>query len=861
MKKSKFLTRVMGTSMALLMALAGAGCSGGKSAAEQRGVEANSQNAKSNSDATSNIFKETQFDLSKLYDDDDMSVEISEIKKVDGKYCLLANKYDNHFTHEVRKIVVLKLDVETKEQEIVTIDINDAFNVYGNTVYPEGAESVVVEANETNTEHADTVTEGDDATVEDSENVAVADASMMDSEADPIYQMVKEQGSVTTVSYSAACLGDDGTVYSLRNTIEYTSDNLDPSGIKSVESTSLRKWDATGTFVEDIVIAENQSLKEASIYYNTVKAVESGVYIFGYSPEQGKYAGSKVDKDCKVNGPVVVDDDGFYGNCFLNPKGQISFLGYNNDYTKTQIKVLGDDLKIAQTIDLPSNYTLITSGIGFKDDENILYSAYGVLYSYHVGDEQAVPIADFVNSDLSMDIMNYVFMKDNGDFYGGYNDPLQQRFVFAEYNAVDPSEVVQKEVIRVAGFGGGIDNSFKQRIVDFNSKNETYRVVYEDYSKYSTQDDYMAGYTKLNNDILAGNAPDIFAVNEAMNIDAYISKGLIADVSELMDKDSEISQKEYLDNVFDAYKVDGKLYNVIPSFAVYTLMGKQSLVGDRSTWTLSDMKEVLGNMKEGTKAFGQMSKDTFLMYSILFNQADFINLTTGECSFDSQEFIDTLEFADSFSKDDEETLYDEEYWSDYESQFRSEKTLLYDMYIYDFGNVKRDINGYFGEPVSYIGFPTTHGNGGVIMSNESYAISSKSAHIDAAWSFLRELLLDDYQNNVKYSLPVLKSAFLEKTTDALNDKMKYFDEQGNVVEFEDSITINGEEVKIKGLSQEQLDQLLNYIYSINTSYKYDEQVFKIVEEESAAFFEGKKSAKEAADIIQNRVKLYLQENK
>ena len=96
MKKSRFLTRVMGTSMALMLALTGAGCSGGKSAAEQRGVESNSQNAKGNLAATSNVFKETQFDLSKLYDDD-MIVEISEIKKVDGKYCLLATKYDNSF--------------------------------------------------------------------------------------------------------------------------------------------------------------------------------------------------------------------------------------------------------------------------------------------------------------------------------------------------------------------------------------------------------------------------------------------------------------------------------------------------------------------------------------------------------------------------------------------------------------------------------------------------------------------------------------------------------------------------------------------------------------------------------------------
>ena len=68
-------------------------------------------------------------------------------------------------------------------------------------------------------------------------------------------------------------------------------------------------------------------------------------------------------------------------------------------------------------------------------------------------------------------------------------------------------------------------------------------------------------------------------------------------------------------------------------------------------------------------------------------------------------------------------------------------------------------------------------------------------------------------------------------------------------------------MELKGLTQEQLDQITNYIQTIDTSYKYDEKIFEIIEEETTPFFEGAKSAKEVADIIQNRVKLYMQENR
>ena len=44
-------------------------------------------------------------------------------------------------------------------------------------------------------------------------------------------------------------------------------------------------------------------------------------------------------------------------------------------------------------------------------------------------------------------------------------------------------------------------------------------------------------------------------------------------------------------------------------------------------------------------------------------------------------------------------------------------------------------------------------------------------------------------------------------------------------------------------------------------YTYDENLMRIIEEESAAFFSGQKKAKEVADIIQSRVQIYVNETR
>ena len=43
--------------------------------------------------------------------------------------------------------------------------------------------------------------------------------------------------------------------------------------------------------------------------------------------------------------------------------------------------------------------------------------------------------------------------------------------------------------------------------------------------------------------------------------------------------------------------------------------------------------------------------------------------------------------------------------------------------------------------------------------------------------------------------------------------------------------------------------------------RYDEDVMEIIREEASYYFEGQRSAAEAADLIQRRVSIYVSENR
>jgi len=661
-------------------------------------------------------------------------------------------------------------------------------------------------------------------------------------------------------NYYNCVITEAGNIFAVRS--YYKEDYSDPENPIYLNEYGICIWDLNGKLLKqqplDEIIGEDG-------YLNMISDIGGGELLMLISRDDGSSIRIKINEDGEFSDPAPVDSENDIWNSIssiVTAKDGSTYILYNDmddNWNSYIVPYNFENDTAGEAVRLPAvmEYNGFSSmNAGY--DTDLVFSMNGGIYGYNFGDDDVTQIMSCINSDLpAYDMYNFKPV-DEDHFIAFYNELNTYKSKGAYFTKVDPEDIPDKAVIVIAATY--MSGDIKSRIIEFNKKSSEYRIVAKEYENYNTNEDYNAAYTKLNNDIITGNMPDILVTDSSTPVDNYIAKGLLADVDELIANDPELKDKAFMENVFDAYRVDGKLYQVVPSFYVQTLIGKTSIVGNRSSWTMDEFNEVMSSFPPETKAFGEYTRDNFLWIMLMYSGRDFVDISTGKCAFDSDNFIKLLEYAKTLPQELGEEYYTDEYWENYDSQYREDRTILMGTYISSMNNMSRYINGYFGEPVNFIGFPTDSGQGGVISSGNNFVLSSKSANIDGAWEFVRYYLTDEYQDNMEYQIPVSKKAFDEWAAKG-TEKPYYIDENGDKQEYDDTFYMNGEDIPLPVLTQEQVDEITDYIMSVDKLAYYNEDVLNILNEEAAAYFAGQKSAKDVASVIQSRVQIYVNENR
>ncbi len=107
----------------------------------------------------------------------------------------------------------------------------------------------------------------------------------------------------------------------------------------------------------------------------------------------------------------------------------------------------------------------------------------------------------------------------------------------------------------------------------------------------------------------------------------------------------------------------------------------------------------------------------------------------------------------------------------------------------------------------------------------------------------------------------MKSALEKKFKEDMTPEY-YEDENGEQIEqSKTSWGYDDFNMEIYAATQEEIDQVRALLESAEKiSGNVDEQLTNIITEESAAFFKGQKSAADTANVIQNRIQIYVNEN-
>lgn len=154
----------------------------------------------------------------------------------------------------------------------------------------------------------------------------------------------------------------------------------------------------------------------------------------------------------------------------------------------------------------------------------------------------------------------------------------------------EASEIPQKKIITLATMYS--DQNIQEAVVNFNKQNDTYKVrivtYYDDATEWS-ENKYQDAVTAMNNAITSSNCPDIIDLAYG-NVDTYVSKGLLADLSPYLES-SSVKREDFVETVLNAYTFDNRLVCIPTGFSISTIIGRTSQLGDRTSWTIKDIME------------------------------------------------------------------------------------------------------------------------------------------------------------------------------------------------------------------------------------------------------------------------------
>lgn len=660
----------------------------------------------------------------------------------------------------------------------------------------------------------------------------------------------------------------------------------------SESSNTLYTYDSTGNLVSSVDLSKviTQEDNDNNRYFNSyIVDAQGNIYI----------SLSTCIRVCDKSGNVLFttpesngDNEWLNGLIFTN-SGVPAVYKYSYSDTGSSAKLVEIDLNAkgyGKEYELGSSINTIYSGSG----DYLCYSSSDTgIMGVRADNLQTESVLNLLNLGIDNSNINSMAVNDDGSFVTvGYDySGMTARSTLSLITPIDSSEVKEKKVLTLGCFY--IDWNIRSQIAEFNKTNEDYTIYATSYSESNDTSDYTAALTKFNNEILAGNVPDILLISSGMPYNSYASKGLFADLYEFMDKDDVYNRDAFMPNVLKAMEKDGKLYEITPSFTVQTYAAKKSLVGDATSLTMDQANQILATMPEGatlTNDSQTMTASNFLSTAITFS--NFVDYTNATCNFDSPEFKAILETAKKYPAEiDYDALYNDNpnYWMEQETACRENRALLYSVYFNDFSTYTNTRDAYFGEDISFVGFPgsgASNATGSVISTGSEIAVSSKSKYKDGAWEFIK-LVLDNAVGEqdsgnygvaitsdasvaeaadeaVKritsqyYGLPVVKSQ-LQALGQQATIPQTYTDTDGTVQQVDNTYYVGNTEVKVNLITQDEVNMLIDYFSTVDTIARYDESLTDIINEEANAYFKGTKSVDEAASLIQSRASIYLSE--
>jgi len=410
-----------------------------------------------------------------------------------------------------------------------------------------------------------------------------------------------------------------------------------------------------------------------------------------------------------------------------------------------------------------------------------------------------------------------------------------------------------RTILTLAGLH--IPDYIYMEVAAFNRESTHYQIQIND---YGVNGDWEAAGARLNVEIIAGDAPDILVSEQGV-----INPAFLVDLYAFIDSDPNINRTDFFPNILKIQETsEGVLPLISSSFDIRTVLTTRENKAQFEPFTFDTLFWHLEEADSALELGGDrwMKRDFFMLSVFLMSGKSFIDYADSRANFDSEEFINVLEIAARLPAHDDRNLmgYDYELMRLYSGQ----QQLVFMSRI--------DINRYYEMQAIYddvvaIGMPTPEGGQHAVVLPYGIGISAASSHQDAAWSFIRRLLLTVDMDFIEGLLPLNIAVFDARIIELMTPEFwdETIPEIGAVMGEErprEARMFGGlEPIYVYAMTENHATDIRDIVYNASILFGGDLTAWMILQEEFQAFCNGHRSAAEAARIIQNRVQTYLNE--
>ncbi|MBO4474128.1 MAG: extracellular solute-binding protein [Clostridiales bacterium] len=611
-----------------------------------------------------------------------------------------------------------------------------------------------------------------------------------------------------------------------------------------------------------------------------VYPLDNGNYLIG------TYSGVfVVDKNGKLLGKDSVQD--MNGDTLYKVDGKYYVLLYEYD-------------EVSQTSKCTLNEVDPNTGKVSRDGKEVstrIWSAFEASDGYYMNSSNGISkidlfdkkdegemILDWNWTDLNRASIQYdsVVIKSADEIYFlkvsyNYDDDPGAKYSGSEVSLVKLSRQEKnphagKTIIQI----GAIDlysDKFMDYIVSYNtdSKNKS-RILIKDYGQelYDTED-YNKGAKELADkvylDMLAGEGPDILL--NFSSFSQFNNDDVLVDLNSFIDGENGFNRDDYFDNVFRAFELKGKMYQIPVCVDVHGFIANRDFVGDRDSWTYDEFMSIGDSLPENVSMMEELSCEALLSNLISVSGDAFIDYEKKTVNFDSEDFRKALEIAKKYgtlhpSNEGGHVVYSDSgaYYGDGMSEYvdpmdkvKEGMQVMASAYFYN-------IRGYaecysaLNEKAVFLGAPAPEASGMSAQPMLTLAIAKSCASQEEAWDFIRFMFEKDqqieYANNF-WSVPLLREALDEKNK---SDIEEYQREKEDAKQWDPDFY---EEYYKFDLNEEMAEGFVKLVEGIRTITSTDPGIMMIVNEEAPGFFENQRSAEDVCKNIQNRASTLLHE--